>query len=212
MTADPRIVEDAKTITDATYNEIFNLAYLGAKVIHPRAVEFAMTSNIPIRIRSTFSSEEGTLVCNKSEMTRLHQQQTLTSVTYTKNLLQLSIEKERFENIFSYFSEKDISIDFIQTSPTKVSFTLPLSLKDEAMALLNSRNRPIEMIEGVAKISLVGEAMKGIPGVMSKAIETLYQHNIDVLQTSDSHTTIWFLVLEKHMEQAVCALHQTFFA
>ncbi|PGK52397.1 aspartate kinase [Priestia megaterium] len=210
MTADPRLVTNAKILNRVTYNETLNLANLGAKVIHPRAVEMAMTENIPIRVRSTFSDSAGTLITHQSELDNAGKLQTVTGVTQTDNLIQVIINKEPYEDVFQYFSDKQLSIDFIQTTPTSVSFTLSSSLKDEALSVLQDKPHKIHIRDGVAKVSIVGAGIYGIPGVMSKCTSALYQNKIDVLQSSDSHTTIWFLVNQDRMQEAVQILHDIF--
>jgi len=210
MTADPRIVSNAKILKHVTYNETLNLANLGAKVIHPRAVEMAMTENIPIRVRSTFSESEGTLISHQSEMDKFTNLRTVTGITQTDNLIQVIISKEPYEDVFQYFSDKQLSIDFIQTTPTSVSFTLPSSLKEKALSALEGKSNDIQIREGVSKVSIVGAGIYGIPGVMSKCTNALYQKEIDIFQSSDSHTTIWFLVNQERMQDAIQTLHDIF--
>lgn len=211
MTADPRIVSHAKVLDKAGYNEICNFAYLGAKVIHPRAVEIAMHENIPIRVRSTFSEHTGTLITNMTELnSNPSEKRPVIGITQTSGLIHLSIPKSRFENVYQTFSEEGISIDFIQTNTDSASFTIPTSLKEQTINILSSTDWRPTVTEGMAKIAIVGSGMHGAPGVMSRALGVLYEHEIDVHQTADSHTTIWFLVKEKQMNEAVCLLHDTF--
>lgn len=210
MTADPRIVSNAKILDIATYNEISNLAHLGAKVVHPRAVEIAMQKNIPVRVRSTFSNTEGTLITNITEINSDNDLRTVTGITQTAELIQVSVRKERFQNIFEILSANDISIDFIQTTVDSISFTLPKHAKTFALSLLTSHDFEVNIIDDVAKVSIVGAGIHGVPGVMSKAINALYLNEIDVFQSADSHTTIWFLVPQNKMNDAVRALHDAF--
>src|SRR6185312_9638877 len=93
MTADPRIVNSARPLTVVTYNEVSNMAYQGAKVIHPRAVEIAMQANIPMRIRSTYSDSPGTLVTSKDhehEVVRIRER-LVTGIAYVPNVSQIKV-------------------------------------------------------------------------------------------------------------------------
>lgn len=210
MTADPRIVEDAQIIDKATYNEICNLAHQGAKVIHPRAVEIAMQENIPIRVRSTFSEHEGTLITNITELNG-DEERIVTGITQSSNLVQIRIQKEAYTNVFQQFSEHSISLDFIQTTPSEASFTIPHHMLKQAISILESYDQTYQFTENLAKVSIVGAGIFGIPGVMSKAVQSLYEKEIDIFQSADSHTTIWVLVPESNMKEAICALHHAFF-
>lgn len=98
LTADPRIVEDARQLTYVSYTEICNMAYQGAKVIHPRAVEIAMQAQIPVRVRSTFSEAEGTLVTHPegfSDVSHGVVDRFVTGVAYVSNITQISVECPR---------------------------------------------------------------------------------------------------------------------
>ena len=130
MTADPRIVEDARILTIVTYNEICQLAYQGAKVIHPRAVEIAMQRNIPLRIKSTFSDAPGTLVTNmyadRGIGTDITTDRLITGIAHTSNVTQLRIltgnEQVKHltdKRIFKALALADISVDFISVQPDK---------------------------------------------------------------------------------------------
>ncbi len=209
MTADPRIVPNAKILNRIGYNEILNLAQLGAKVIHPRAVEMAMKENIAIRIRSTFSNELGTLISNQNHNVN-ESKHLISGVTQTSNLIQVSVKKKSFQNVYSYLSERNISLDFIQTTVDNILFTTPKDLKEKVIGILELNKLEYEILENVSKVSIVGSGMKGIPGVMAKAIQSLYNKQIEVYQSADSHTTIWFLVKQERMNDAVCALHNAF--
>lgn len=210
MTADPRLVANAQILNQVTYNETLNLANLGAKVIHPRAVEMAMSENIPIRVRSTFSDSEGTLITHQNELNNADNTQTVTGITQTGNLIQVMISKEPYEDVFQYFSDKQISIDFIQTTPTSASFTVDSLYLEHVSLALHKKSNNVTIRENLAKVSVVGAGIRGIPGVMSKCTSALYQNQIDVFQSADSHTTIWFLVHQDRMKEAVQTLHDIF--
>lgn len=214
MTADPRIVEDARQLSQVTYTEICNLAYQGAKVIHPRAVEIAMQRNIPIRVRSTHSDDPGTLVTqapHQLEHGALFDQ-FVTGIAHSANVSQIRVSGEGIgtSSIFTLMAEHQISIDFISVTPLSVAFTVA----DEVATLVASHLQQLgyhpEVRPGCAKVSVVGAGMMGVPGIMARIVESLALEGIDILQSADSHTTIWVLVDGEHLGSAVRALHRTF--
>ncbi|MED2737298.1 aspartate kinase [Bacillus toyonensis] len=217
MTADPRIVTEAKILEKVTYTEICNLAHMGAKVIHPRAVEIAMQYNTPIRVRSTFSKGEGTLITNQSELDLngyVENKQYLTGITQTDAIVQFvitePIENEKQNTMFYEFEKKSISLDLINITPGNIGFTVKNEDSDKVSCILDSLEMKFTKREDVTKISLVGAGMTGASGVVRKIVNTLYTNNISILQTSDSHTTIWVLVARENAKKAICLLHNTF--
>ncbi|SHH06066.1 aspartate kinase [Thermosyntropha lipolytica DSM 11003] len=221
MTADPRIVKDAKLLNVVTYNEICQLAREGAKVIHPRAVEIAMQKSIPLRVRSTFSDHTGTLVANVMTGTldtvKLISDNLITGVTYTSNISQFKIDistvqdKKGYElKIFKSLALAGISVDFINIQPEVILFTVGMENTRKAIEVLENIGIHPEVELDCAKVAVVGAAMTGIPGVMAKVVEALSENDIPILQSGDSYTNIWCLVKREHMETAVKALHDKF--
>lgn len=218
FTADPRIVGDARSLSMITYTEIANLAHLGAKVIHPRAVEMAMQKNIPVRVRSTFSESEGTLITTSNELSRSKQaveEKLITGITQTSGLVQIKItnENEHLDfplAIFDAMSQHEISVDFINVSTNEVVYTVFEKDIEKAQHALHTLGFSPSIEHDFAKVSLVGANIAGVPGVMTQIIRALSQHEIPIFQSADSHTTIWILVKAEQMKQAVCALHDQF--
>ncbi|OEH85872.1 aspartate kinase [Desulfuribacillus stibiiarsenatis] len=220
MTADPRIVKDARKLSYVTYHEICNLAYQGAKVIHPRAVEAAMSANLPIRIRSTFLDTEGTLVADQTYFDSNDQKQqyisALTGITQMSNITQIKVilEEGPFDwqmKVFKAMADHQISVDFININMSGVAYTVADDYSGKVVKVLETLGLHPKVETNCAKISCVGAAMAGVPGVMAKIIEVLTKENIRILQSVDSHTTIWVLVKEQDMEKGVQALHEAFY-
>lgn len=213
MTADPRMVKTARQLKVVTYSEICNLAYQGAEVVHPRAVEILMQANIPLHVRSTYSTESGTLVTHgKIKEIPDH---LITGIAYMNALTQIKIknrkEMHRLQSeVFKEMAEAGISVDFINISPTELLFTIPKAYTQSASDLITSLGFHPQVIEQCAKVSVVGGGMKGVPGVASKIVQALTEKGIQILQSADSHTTIWVLVHEKDVSVAVNALHDVF--
>jgi aspartate kinase len=220
MTADPRIVSNARLLNAITYNEICQLARDGAKVIHPRAVEIAMQRGIPLRVRSTFSDSAGTLVTHRTMVKddiSIIRDTLITGVTYTSDIAQLRIEniephrqREVPLLVFKGLAEAGISVDFINVQPGLILFTVAGDMAEKAEMVLKSRGFEPGIEVDCAKVAVVGAAMTGIPGVMAQVVEALTEHDIPILQSGDSYTNIWCLVKRKHMERAVRALHDKF--
>ncbi|WP_067617067.1 aspartate kinase [Alicyclobacillus acidiphilus] len=214
MTADPRLVEDARQLTQVTYTEICNLAYQGAKVIHPRAVEIAMQKNIPIRVRSTTSEDPGTLVTQSQHLLEHAAvlDKLVTGIAHTANVSQIRLRGEGIgtSSVFQLMAEHHISIDFISVTPTQVAFTVPDHLAGLAVRHLEALGYQVDVRSGCAKVSAVGAGMMGVPGIMARIVEALAAKGIEILQSADSHTTIWVLVDGSQLVEAVRALHQVF--
>lgn len=213
MTADPRIVEDAKLIKEISYNEVFQFADQGAKVIHPRAVEIAMKGNIPLLIKNTMSDCVGTIIDNFGE---IDSSNVITGITHMDNRVQVKVEinenidNENYHDLLPVLADNFISIDLINVFPNQKIFTIDskdLSKFDEIMKKLDLK---YTYIEKCSKISIIGSRMRGIPGIMARILKSLIKEKIDVLQTADSHTTIWCLVESKYSEAAIKALHNEF--
>ncbi len=223
MTADPRIVDDARILDVVTYNEIVQMAHQGAKVIHPRAVEIAMQKNIPLRVKSTFSDAPGTLVTNQLDSdsielgTDITGDRLITGIAHTPHVTQLRIHTFNEQNvpevdlkIFKAMALADISVDFITVLPTAVVYTVKDEVAEKAVKILKNMGFEVETRPGCAKISVIGGGIAGVPGVMAQILEALTGQGIQVLQSADSHATIWVLVAKEDMVKAVRALHESF--
>lgn len=221
MTADPRIVEDARTIDTVTYYEICQMAYQGAKVIHPRAVEIAMQRNIPLRIKSTFSDAPGTLVTNlyldRGVGTDITSDRIITGIAHTPNVTQLRVltgdlqDKQLTDKrLFKAMALADISVDFISVQPEAVLYTVRDEVSTKAVKILQNMGFEPGVVPSCAKVSIVGAGIAGVPGVMADMVEALSDAGVSILQSADSHTTIWVLVHKGDMVTAVQTLHKKF--
>ncbi len=219
LTADPRIVEDAKQLTYVSYTEICNMAYQGAKVIHPRAVEIAMQAQIPVRVRSTFSEAEGTLVTHPegfSDVSHGVVDRFVTGIAYVSNVTQISVECPEGNGtgvqlqIFKSMADNGISVDFINVTPTEALYTVNDDKSEQAIAALQELGLRPSSLSGCAKVSVIGGGINGVPGIMARIVEALSSQNIQILQSADSNTTIWVLVKKEDMVQSLRALHAKF--
>lgn len=217
MTADPKLTDKARPLSVVTYNEISNLAYQGAKVIHPRAVEIAMQADVPIHIRSTYSENPGTLVTNLSKKQRGAdiKERLVTGIAHVSNVTQIKVaaKKDQYNlqvEVFKAMAAEEISVDFINISLTKVVYTVNDQWAEKAEQILKSLGYEPILEKNCAKVSVVGAGITGVPGVASKIVTALSNKGIRILQSADSYTTIWVLVKQDDLGQAVNALHDVF--
>ncbi|MBE2919035.1 aspartate kinase [Anoxybacillus flavithermus] len=215
MTADPRIVENARPLDVVTYTEICNMAYQGAKVIHPRAVEIAMQAKVPLRIRSTYSDSPGTLVTSIEKKGSDVKERLVTGIAHVSNITQIKVPAKEGHydlqaEVFKAMANEGISVDFINISPNGVVYTVSSDVADRAIATLQKLGYEPTVTRGCAKVSTVGAGIAGVPGVTAKIVTALSERGIQILQSADSHTTIWVLVKEEHLKEAVNALHDAF--
>lgn len=209
MTADPRIVSKASLIESISYDEVFQFADQGAKVIHPRAVEISRKYNIPLVIKNTLSDCEGTIISSYGE----DNERIITGITHMSNRVQIRINggsKEHCNNIFHILAENEISIDLISVFINDKIFTISEVDLDKFKNIAANYEIDYQYTENCSKISIIGSKMRGIPGVMSRILKALEEGNIDILQTADSHTTIWCLVESNKVKDAINLLHNEF--
>lgn len=217
MTADPRIVQNAKILERINYEEVCQLAQQGSKVIHPRAVEIAMQKNIPVVVKSTFSDAPGTIITNElvhSSADRLITDRLVAGVTCLNNIAQIKVEKPNnpgdSSKIFRIMADSGISVDMINIYTEKIIYTVASDLAETAVRKLTEQDFKAEVEYDCAKVSIVGAGMRGIPGVMASFAEALAEKNIGILQTVDSHTSISVLVKKENADSSVIALHTKF--
>ncbi|GLF85805.1 Aspartokinase [Bacillus safensis] len=217
MTADPRIVENAKPLRVVTYTEICNLAYQGAKVIHPRAVEIAMQAKVPMRVRSTYSDDEGTLVTShySDKMSHDVYDRLITGIAHVNDVTQIKVPAKEGQysvqtEVFKAMANAQISVDFFNITPSEIVYTVTGAMTEKATSILKDLGYTPIVTTNCAKVSAVGAGIMGVPGVTSKIVTALSEQNIPILQSADSHTTIWVLVNEENMRAAVNALHEVF--
>lgn len=221
MTADPRIVAEARPLEVVTYNEICQLAHEGAKVIHPRAVEIVMQKGIPLRVRCTFSDAPGTLVTAQSEAYKgaidITRDRPVTGIAYIPDITQIKVKTDGVaegsdfqRRVFKALALAGISVDFINVYPDVAIFTVKNELAARASSVLENMGITAEFRADCAKIAAVGAGMTGVPGVMARIVEALAREKIQILQSADSYTTIWVLVKREDMENSIRALHRQF--
>ncbi|MEY8762107.1 MULTISPECIES: aspartate kinase [Clostridium] len=213
MTADPRIVSDASLIERISYNEVFQMADQGARVIHPRAVKIAMDGNVPLVIKNTLNDGKGTIITNSAVEVP---GKVVDSITSMDNRVQITVKYSENKDSPNYYTLLDglannlISLDLINVFPYEEVFTIDDVDMDNFDIVMKNLGLNYTAIRGCTKISLIGSGMRGVPGVIAKILKVLFEENIKVLQTADSHTTIWCLVKSDMAGRAINALHREF--
>lgn len=219
-TADPRIVPQARTISQLDYDEVFQLANLGARVIHPRAVEIAREFSVRVRVRSTFSASVGTLIAPGGRTfdpwAHRHPDSAVTGITHLENLVQFVVYAPTMSSepwayrLFEQLGERGVSVDLINLFPDRAYFSVPETTSRITRDTLTELGFPFDLHLDRAKVSIVGSAIQGLPGVVGRVMAALSRESIEVLQSADSHSTITLLLRRSDMERAVNALHVQF--
>jgi len=213
MTADPNIVSDASLIEEISYNEVFQLADEGAKVIHPRAVEIAMKANVPLIIKNTLSDCSGTLI---NSFGTKDPNRIIIGITYMNDRVQVTIEtkdntgNQHYKSLLDEIAKNNISLDLINLFPYLKVFTINKQDLGNFKDTMDNLGIKYSIVEDCSKISVIGSRMRGIPGVMARIVNAIEMEGISVLQTADSHTTIWCLVNGMDAQKAIVALHREF--
>jgi len=222
FTADPRIVANARLLDRISYDEMLELASLGAGVLHSRAVELAKKFNVPLRVRSSFEEAPGTLVCEEvEEMEHIVVRGAAMDTTEAKLTLRGVPDKPGVAaQILGTIARKNISVDMIvqnigREGKTDLSFTVKKSDLDTALKELNRIKEEVgaeaaESDPRIAKISVVGVGMRSHAGVAEKMFAALARENINIQMISTSEIKISCVVGEENAPRALEALHETF--
>lgn len=211
MTADPNIVPTARIIDRISYSEVFQLADQGAKVVHPRAVEYALSGNIPLVIRNTLTDAPGTFISGERGCTF----SPVTGITSMTNKCQVVISHSHSSNIdndiFTLLSGGDINIDLVNLSPGLELFIVDNTDIAVVEAMLKRLDTDYRIISNCSKVSLIGNTSRRTPEILSKLLKTLEYSHVNVLQTANSKSDIWCLIDEADHKKALNELHDAFF-
>lgn len=221
-TADPRMVKNAKKLDEITYDEMLDLATLGAGVLHNRSVEMAKKYGVSLVVRSSLNTSEGTVVKEEVKMEKM----LVSGVAADRNVARISVVGLQDTpgvafKLFNHLANHNINVDIILQSigreGTKdISFTVTEDAVDEAVAIIKRHSegslkcQSVDVERNVAKVSIVGAGMMSNPGVAAKMFEALYgvQVNIKMIATSEIRVTV--LIDDKSVEVATNAVHEKF--
>ena len=222
-TTDPRIAPKAQKLDAITFEEMLEMASLGAKVLQTRSVAMAMRHNVNLQVRSSFSDATGTLVVNEDAIV---EQEKISGIAYSPDEAKVTIQglpdkPGTAAAIFGELSENHINVDMIVQSATgegqgaDITFSLGRGDLAKALELINAgRDRlgfqDLVATENVTKISVVGMAMRSQPGVAGTMFETLAERGINIEVISTSEIKISVLIASEYTELAVRSLHSAF--
>ena len=221
-TADPRIVKNSQKLEDISYDEMLELASLGANVLHNRSVELAKKYNVDLEVKSSFQKIAGTKVKEAKNVEKM----LIRGVARDNDVARISIvgvedTPGMAYRVFSLLAKKNINVDVILQSIGRqdkkdISFTVPKGSLNEALKVLEENSGVInydhvDHREDVSKVSIVGAGMASNPGVAAKMFEALFEAGINIHMISTSEIKVSVLVNEKNAEKAVQAVHAKFF-
>ncbi|MGL5329401.1 MAG: aspartate kinase [Peptostreptococcaceae bacterium] len=219
MTADPRVEPEAKIINFIDYEEVFQMAEEGSKVIHPRAVELAKKADITLEIKNTLNPEyEGTMISSLKKLESVDQDyeeggKFMSAVAHKNNIAQIKVKSSEdiFSNILNEMEEKNINMDMITFFIEDKGFAINRDHVDEVEKILKKYDVDYNINRNCAKVTLIGTKITETPGVIAKIIRGLAQVGITLLQSSDSYTSVSCLVKEEDMKATVHAIHTQFY-
>ena len=220
-TADPRVVKNARKLSEITYNEMLELASLGAKVLHNRSVEMAKKYNVELVVRSSLTNAEGTVVKEACKMERM----LVSGVAGDDEIARISLigindTPGKAFDIFATLAKKGINVDIILQSIGRdkskdISFTVPETALADAKAVIEENAarwgvQKVDYNENLAKVSVVGAGMTSNAGVAAKMFEAMFDSNINIHMISTSEIKISILIDKKDMHKAMNAIHDIF--
>ena len=220
-TADPRIVKTARKLDEITYDEMLDLASLGANVLHNRSVEMAKKYGVKLEVKSSFQKIDGTIVKEAVSVEKM----LIRGVARDNDVARIAIvgleDKPGIAfKVFSLLAKKNINVDVILQSIGRggkkdISFTVTKNHLSEALELLEAEKdslcyEEVTHREDISKVSIVGAGMVNNPGVAAKMFEALYDANINIHMISTSETKISVLINVANAEKAVQAIHDKF--
>jgi aspartate kinase len=231
-TTDPRVVSKARRLDKIAYEEMLELASLGAKVLQVRSVELAMVHNVRVFVRSSFDEPEyidphapppGTLICGEEEIV---EQQVVTGIAFSKDEAQISIRRVADKPgvaaaIFGPLADAGINVDMIvqnvsaDGATTDLTFTVPAADYERASSVLTGAKTKIgyDRLDGatdVAKVSVIGVGMRSHAGVAAKAFKALAEHRINIRAITTSEIKFSLLIDANYTELAVRTLHSLY--
>ncbi|MGL1862520.1 MAG: aspartate kinase [Pseudodesulfovibrio sp.] len=222
FTTDPNMCSDARKMDRVAYDEMLEMASMGAKVLQIRSVEFAKKYNVTVHVRSTFSDELGTIVTKEDETMEAV---LVSGIAYDKDQAQITLVHVQDKpgvsaQIFSPLAEKQILVDMIVQSPSKdgktdMTFTIPRADTKQTIKTLEKLQYEIGFEElnsnpNVAKVSIIGVGMRNHSGVAARAFQALADENVNILMISTSEIKVTCLIDDKYTELAVRTLHKAF--
>lgn len=222
FTADPRIVKDAKKLEEITYDEMLELASLGAGVLHNRSVEMAKKYGVQLVVRSSLNTSEGTIVKEEVKMEKM----LVSGVASDENVVRIALVGLEDQpgvafKLFRHLANHNVNVDMILQSigrgNTKdISFTVTEDMADVAVETVERHRsgslkcQDVKVNRNVSKVSIVGAGMQTNPGVAARMFEALFDANVNIQQISTSEIRVTVLIDRADTDKAVNAVHEEF--
>jgi len=215
LTADPRVVPAAQTIERLSYAEASELAYFGAKVLHPKTIQPAIEGRIPVRICNSRASEQiGTLVGPETETT----QRTIKAIAHKSGVTTVQITSARMlgaygflRALFEVFERHKTVVDVVATSEVSVSLSLDDASALPVIVTELEQLGTVRVEKGCAIVCVVGEGLRGTPGIAARVFSAISDINVTLISQGASSINFTFAIEEEHVEEAVKRLHAEFF-
>ena len=219
--ADPRMVPHAKKLNMISYEEVLEMASLGAGVLHPRSVELAEKFDLPLVVRSSYNDNEGTLIVRKNKM----EQAIVKGIALDENIAKISIMEVPDKpgiafRLFSMLAKANIHIDMIVQNTNRanvndISFTVNADDLQDAVTVAQQfafevEAQKVEFDKGVAKLSIIGTGIVGNPDIASRFFETLYKHGVNIRTISTSEIKMSTLIDKEAARDAMVKVHEAF--
>ncbi len=214
MTADPRIVKNAKSVPVVSYDEASELAFLGAKVLHPKTILPAINQNIPVKILNTFNPKhKGTIV-----LRNIKTRSRIASITCKKRIQVINLTNPQMfqshgflRKVFEIFDNHGVAVDMVSTSEINISITVDGKQQTDKLVQELGNIAQVQLKSNRAKVSMVGKDMAHMSGVMGKLFSSLNGIAIEMVSSSTSEINQSFVVEEKDADRSVIKLHNAFF-
>lgn len=217
MSADPRACEAAEVLDVISAEELFQMARHGSRVVHTPAAELALGSGLLVRVRNTYSEHPGTAV---ADLSAYRPTGVATAISHVDGIARVAVQLDAAPDtsehmraqtqVYRAMADAGVSLDMFTPADGSLVFTIDAGAVDSACGVLEALGLGYEIERDLAKVTLIGAGMHGVPGVMASIAEHLCDAGVNVLQTADSHTTISVLVRADACTDAIAALHNGF--
>lgn len=215
MTADPRACGGVRVLDSLRFEELFQMAMSGARVMHAPAAETAMGAGVPVWVRNTHGQGPGTLVSDTEGITATRRDRVATAVTHVDGIVRITVALPEARNaavtrVFRQMADAGVSLDMFTPLGDSLAMSFGDGQLERAMSVLDQLGMARSVERDLAKVTLVGAGMHGVPGVMARVAEALSKADVEMLQVADSHYTISVLVHQISSRTAIAALHEAF--